>query len=133
MGRRKTRAVTLMLLSSLSFSIMQVFVKMSSTEVGTFEQVFFRNLISMIIAGVTVYRAKLDLIPEIELSSNELLIDLARIGLGIAFVPDYCIPENDPDLFIVHLEEQLPARQMVVAYNENIPLSQAARQFIDML
>ena len=34
---------------------------------------------------------------------------------------------------IVHLEEQLPARQMVVAYNENIPLSQAARQFIDML
>ena len=30
-----------MLLSSLSFSIMQVFVKMSSTEVGTFEQVFF--------------------------------------------------------------------------------------------
>lgn len=66
MGRRKTRAVTLMLLSSLSFSIMQVFVKMSSTEVGTFEQVFFRNLISMIIAGVTVYRAKLDLIPEIK-------------------------------------------------------------------
>ena len=78
-------------------------------------------------------RHQLDLVPEIELSSNELLIDLARIGLGIAFVPDYCIPENDPDLLIVHLEEQLPARQMVVAYNENIPLSQAARQFIDML
>lgn len=78
-------------------------------------------------------RHQLDLVPEIELSSNELLIDLARIGLGIAFVPDYCIPENDPALFIVHLEEQLPARQMVVAYNENIPLSQAARQFIDML
>lgn len=78
-------------------------------------------------------RHQLDLVPEIELSSNELLIDLARIGLGIAFVPDYCIPEKDPDLFIVHLEEQLPARQMVVAYNENIPLSQAARQFIDML
>ena len=78
-------------------------------------------------------KSQLDLVPEIELSSNDLLIDLARIGLGIAFVPDYCIPENDPDLFIVHLEEQLPARQMVVAYNENIPLSQAARQFIDML
>ena len=47
-------------------SIMQVFVKMSSTEVGTFEQVFFRNLVSMIIAGITVYREKLDLIPEIK-------------------------------------------------------------------
>ena len=56
----------LMLLSALSFSIMQVFVKMSSTEVGTFEQVFFRNLVSMIIAGITVYREKLDLIPEIK-------------------------------------------------------------------
>ena len=30
---------------------------------------------------------RLDLVPEIELSSNDLLIDLARIGLGIAFVP----------------------------------------------
>lgn len=78
-------------------------------------------------------RHQLDLVPEIELSSNDLLIDLARIGLGIAFVPDYCIPEHDKDLFIVRLEEQLPARQMVVAYNESLPLSQAAKQFMDML
>ena len=78
-------------------------------------------------------RHQLDLVPEIELSSNDLLIDLARIGLGIAFVPDYCIPEGDKTLFAVKLEEQLPARQMVVAYNENIPLSQAAKQFMEML
>ena len=78
-------------------------------------------------------RHQLDLVPEIELSSNDLLIDLARIGLGIAFVPNYCIPENDPNLFIVNLEEKLPARQMVVAYNENVPLSQAAKQFMEML
>ena len=37
-------------------------------------------------------KRQLDLVPEIELSSNDLLIDLARIGLGIAFVPDFCIP-----------------------------------------
>ncbi|MBQ5916346.1 MAG: LysR family transcriptional regulator, partial [Lachnospiraceae bacterium] len=37
-------------------------------------------------------KSHLDLVPEIELSSNDLLIDLARIGLGIAFVPDFCIP-----------------------------------------
>ena len=30
---------------------------------------------------------QLELIPQIELSSNDLLIDLARIGLGIAFIP----------------------------------------------
>lgn len=52
---------------------------------------------------------QLDLAPEIELSSNDLLIDLARIGLGIAFVPDFCIPKDCPDLFILDLEERLPA------------------------
>lgn len=76
---------------------------------------------------------QLDLVPEIELSSNDLLIDLARIGLGIAFVPDFCIPKQDPQLYILHLESSLPARQIVVAYNENLPVSQAAKQFMDML
>ena len=78
-------------------------------------------------------RSRLDLVPEIELSSNDLLIDLARIGLGVAFVPDFCIPEHDKDLFILKLNEQLPPRQLVVAYNENLPVSQAAKQFIGML
>lgn len=76
---------------------------------------------------------QLDLVPEIELSSNDLLIDLARIGLGIAFVPDFCIPRDDKDLFLLDLEESLPARQIVVAYNENLPISQAAKQFMDIL
>lgn len=76
---------------------------------------------------------QLDLVPEIELSSNDLLIDLARIGLGIAFVPNYCIPQDEKNLFVVNLAEKLPARQMVVAYNENLPLSQAAKQFMEML
>ena len=66
-------------------------------------------------------------------ASNDLLIDLARIGLGIAFVPDFCIPEQDKDLFILNLSETLPARQMVVAYNENLPVSQAAKHFMEML
>ena len=78
-------------------------------------------------------KSQLDLVPEIELSSNDLLIDLARIGLGIAFVPDFCIPQNDEELFILDLKEQLPSRQMMVAYNESLPVSQAARQFMDML
>lgn len=78
-------------------------------------------------------QSQLDLVPEIELSSNDLLIDMARIGLGVAFVPDFCIPKKETQLYVLDLEENLPARQMVVAYKENIPLSQAARQFIDML
>lgn len=76
---------------------------------------------------------QLDLVPEIELSSNDLLIDLARIGLGIAFVPDFCIPKEDKELFILNLKEHLPSRQMVAVYNESLPVSQAARQFMELL
>lgn len=78
-------------------------------------------------------RSHLDLVPEIELSSNDLLIDLARIGLGIAFVPDFCIPAEEKDLFILKLEEELPARKLVVACNESLPVSQAAKQFMNLL
>ncbi|MBR5267964.1 MAG: LysR family transcriptional regulator [Lachnospiraceae bacterium] len=78
-------------------------------------------------------KSQLDLVPEIELSSNDLLIDLARIGLGIAFVPDFCIPEGECELFALKLTEELPARKLVVAYNETLPISQAAKQFMDIL
>ena len=76
---------------------------------------------------------QLDLVPEIELSSNDLLIDLAKIGLGIAFVPDFCIPQQEENFFILNLEETLPKRQLVVVHNETLPISQAARQFIELL
>ena len=78
-------------------------------------------------------RSHLDLVPEIELSSNDLLIDLARIGLGIAFVPDFCIAADESQLYILKLPQSLPARKLVVASNGSVPLSQAAKQFMDML
>ena len=73
----------------------------------------------------------LDLVPEIELTSNDLLIDLARIGLGIAFIPDFCIQEPNDDLFIVETEEELPTRELVIAHNEQIPLTKASEEFLN--
>lgn len=75
---------------------------------------------------------QLDLVPEIELSSNDLLIDLARIGLGIAFIPDFCLSHtSDSDsLFIVETKEVLPERELVIAYNEKVPISKAAQEFL---
>lgn len=72
---------------------------------------------------------QLDLVPEIELSSNDLLIDLASIGLGIAFIPDFCVPK-DNDLFIVETVEELPERQLIVAHNEHVPTSKATLEFL---
>ena len=73
---------------------------------------------------------QLDLVPEIELTSNDLLIDLARIGLGIAFVPDYCISPDSEDVFILRTKEELPERELAIAYNEHLPLSRASMEFL---
>ena len=51
---------------------------------------------------------QLELVPEVELSNNDLLIDLARIGLGIAFVPDYCVTYENKELFILKAKEKMP-------------------------
>ena len=73
---------------------------------------------------------QLDLVPEIELTSNDLLVDLARIGLGIAFVPDYCITEQSDNLFLLKTKEELPFRELAVAYNDQLPLSRASMEFL---
>lgn len=74
---------------------------------------------------------QLELVPEAELSSNDLLIDLARIGLGIAFVPDYCLPKQSDDLLIIDIKEQLPVRELAAVYNERLPVSPAVSTFLD--
>lgn len=76
-------------------------------------------------------RHGLDLVPEAELSSNDLLIDLAGIGLGIAFIPNYCIPHKSKKLFVVETKEKLPARELVAATNSLLPVSHATAAFMD--
>ena len=74
---------------------------------------------------------ELDLVPEIELTSNDLLLDLAKIGLGIAFVPDYCIPKYSDELFRVEMEEELPTRELAIVYNNRVPVSKATMEFLN--
>lgn len=49
MEDNRKKAVAFMLLSGLSFALMGAFVKLSG-EIPVFEKVFFRNLISMLVA-----------------------------------------------------------------------------------
>lgn len=76
---------------------------------------------------------QLELIPQIELSSNDLLIDLARIGLGIAFIPDYCLTRASKELFIVETKELLPERQLVAAVNSSLPMAKSTEEFLKLL
>lgn len=52
----KTKGIIFMLISSASFSMMQLVVKLSSTNIGTIQQAFFRNLISLVVAGVIIHK-----------------------------------------------------------------------------
>lgn len=76
---------------------------------------------------------QLELIPAIELSSNDLLIDLARIGLGIAFVPDYCVKVNPADLIILKTKETMPSRQIVASVNPSLPANASTEAFLEIL
>ena len=73
----------------------------------------------------------LKLLPEVELNSNDLLMDLARIGLGIACIPDYMLDPED-SLKPIPLTEQLPSRQLILVQHDNLPVSQAAERFLEM-
>ncbi len=74
---------------------------------------------------------QLDLVPEIELSSNDLLIDLAKIGLGIAFIPDFCVDQKSDDLFFVETDEELPSRELVIVHNNKVPVSKLTQEFLN--
>ena len=67
---------------------------------------------------------QVDLIPEIELSSNDLLI---------AFVPDYCINHENKELFVLKTKEKMPPRQIVVSVNTTMPVSASTEEFLNLL
>lgn len=84
----------------------------------------------------------LKLFPEVELSSNDLLLDLAKIGLGITCVPDYMLGRKNEllsenmqsnlkmnDLVQIPLKNPLPSRQLVLVSHGGVPLSASAIKF----
>ena len=76
----------------------------------------------------------IDLAPAIEISSNDLLIDLASIGLGIAFVPDFCVTGHIPEnLFALKIKEEIPTRKLVAAYDSALPLAEPAKFLLELM
>lgn len=75
---------------------------------------------------------RIQLVPEFELTSNDLLMDLTKIGLGITFVPDYCLPEENTGLYNIRVSEQYDERKLVAVLNENLPVAATTREFIQL-
>lgn len=77
----------------------------------------------------------IELHPEIELGAYDLLIDLAKIGLGVSCVIDEFTREEieNRELEQIKLRPELPPRQIGICYLSSISLPPAAKAFIDLL
>jgi len=73
--------------------------------------------------------------PEIELESIDLLVEFAKIGLGIAHVLKESATEaiEKNQLFEVELTEKPPMRKLGIVTMKDVPLCKAASEFIHML
>ncbi|MCT4604668.1 MAG: LysR family transcriptional regulator [Marinisporobacter sp.] len=87
---------------------------------------FFENFIQ---------KYKVNITPEFELGSIDLLIELTKIGLGISFVTLDTIKEalDKKEIFILNLKEKTPQRSIGVLTHEKVPLPIAAQKFMALL
>lgn len=77
----------------------------------------------------------LEVKPEVELGSVDLLIELTKIGIGISFVMKDCIQEEiqNQELFVIPTEERWEKRYVGIVQYKSIPLSVAATKFVELL
>lgn len=75
----------------------------------------------------------LDLVPDMELSNHELLLKLAKAGLGIAFVPEFCMDENDEELMQIETYENIPKRKIIAAYDDESNNYKEVKDFMRMV
>ena len=75
------------------------------------------------------------IIPEIELATSDLLVQFARRGLGISCVVRNFAEEDTKNgsLFELKLKEKIPPRQIGIIKLKNVPLTAAAKRFMELL
>jgi len=76
-------------------------------------------------------RSGVALNPEIDLGCHDLLVDFARINLGISCVTREFATIDD-ELFELELDEPLPARQLDLCWMDTGSPSEAKKRFIGM-
>lgn len=80
-------------------------------------------------------RTGIEIIPEIELESVDLLLEFAKIGIGISHVLRQSALSSigKGELFEINIIEKLPTRKLGIVTINDVPLSHAAKEFIDMI
>lgn len=77
----------------------------------------------------------LEIAPELELESNDLLLEFARIGFGIAYVlRDSALPDlASGSLFEVQVADALPPHPIGIITLNHAPLPKSAQRFLELL
>lgn len=74
----------------------------------------------------------INITPEIELSSIDLLVEMAKAGLGIGFAPSYCTV-NTPEITLLNVRHKIPSRSLAAVTLKKLPKSQLITRFLDIL
>ena len=95
-------------------------------EANTTTRIFFDDFIK---------KNALNVQPEIELGSIDLLVEMAKIGLGISFVIHEFIARElqNNEIFSLNIKADFPPRYIGLVINNTVPLSAAARRFSELL
>ena len=73
--------------------------------------------------------------PEFELGSHDLVLEFAKINLGIASVTKEFSKEylEKGILYEVQLQEEIPKRSIGICYLKTVPMSRATKKFIGLI
>lgn len=73
--------------------------------------------------------------PVFELGSYDLILEFTKVNLGISCVIKEFSEEylDRGDLYEVKLEEEIPKRNIGISYLKNVPLSHAAKKFVESI
>ncbi len=111
-------------------------------KVLTFEQIEKMSIISLEKNTSTrkyidefLAERKVEMRPEFELATSDMIVQFALRNLGIGcvmkeFAKDYL---EEGELFELQFEEEIPRRQICVVTKNKVPISKAAQRIISML
>lgn len=77
----------------------------------------------------------LDLTPEFEFGSMDLIVEMTRIGMGIGFVAEEAAKSaiDAGEVFVLDIEEAIPTIDIALVSNPRVPMNLASQAFADTL
>jgi DNA-binding transcriptional LysR family regulator len=77
----------------------------------------------------------INIVPEFEFGSMDLIIEMTKNNMGIGIVPEVVAAPfiKSGDVFKINIIEKLPEIDIGIVYNKSVPLSIATEKFIEIL